>query len=216
MHYSASDSHSCSGRMRWPRPAFTSRSRTGRRLSSAFYVRSGQEYRPTELTRGPWDDKFQHGGPPAALLGTAMEAMDPANDWMVVRAAFWIMKCLPLESMTLTTRMLRKGHSTQTIAGTVIVGGRKMMHGQLLRIRKTNLPIAQPELPLPTEPKGEPDGCLRMRCDPRYNTGMDILFARGAFLTPGPGTAWFRMLGPLVEGESPSPLARVLIAADSG
>jgi hypothetical protein len=36
------------------------------------------------------------------------------------------------------------------------------------------------------------------------------------FLTSGPATCWMRMRVPLVEGEEPSPLARVLVAADSG
>jgi hypothetical protein len=45
---------------------------------------------------------------------------------------------------------------------------------------------------------------------------MDWLFVRGAFLEPGPATVWMRMQVPLVAGEEPSPLQRVLVAADSG
>ena len=45
---------------------------------------------------------------------------------------------------------------------------------------------------------------------------MEYRFATGSFLGSGPATAWMRMLHPLVEGEEPSPLQRVLIAADSG
>jgi hypothetical protein len=45
---------------------------------------------------------------------------------------------------------------------------------------------------------------------------MEVRFTTGAFLTPGPATAWFRMRVPLVAGEAPSPLSRVLVAADSG
>jgi hypothetical protein len=39
---------------------------------------------------------------------------------------------------------------------------------------------------------------------------------RGFFATPGPATVWGRMRYPLVEGEEPSPLQRVLVVADSG
>jgi hypothetical protein len=49
-----------------------------------------------------------------------------------------------------------------------------------------------------------------------YHTAMDYRFVRGAFLEPGPATVWMRMRVPLVEGEEPSPLERVLVAADSG
>ncbi|HEU4426051.1 MAG TPA: thioesterase family protein, partial [Pilimelia sp.] len=40
--------------------------------------------------------------------------------------------------------------------------------------------------------------------------------AAGSFLEPGPATAWMRMRVPLVAGEQPSQLTRVLVAADSG
>lgn len=38
----------------------------------------------------------------------------------------------------------------------------------------------------------------------------------GAFVEPGPATVWMRMRQALVAGEEPSPLQRVLVAADSG
>jgi hypothetical protein len=49
-----------------------------------------------------------------------------------------------------------------------------------------------------------------------YHTAMQVRFTAGSFLDPGPATAWLRMRMPLVDGEQPSPLTRVLIAADSG
>jgi hypothetical protein len=45
---------------------------------------------------------------------------------------------------------------------------------------------------------------------------MEYRFVAGRFLDPGPATVWMRMRHPLVGGEEPSPLQRVLIAADSG
>jgi hypothetical protein len=49
-----------------------------------------------------------------------------------------------------------------------------------------------------------------------YHTAMEWLFVHGAFLECGPATVWMRMRVPLVAGEEPSPLQRVLVAADSG
>jgi hypothetical protein len=40
--------------------------------------------------------------------------------------------------------------------------------------------------------------------------------ASGSFAEPGPCTAWTRLRHPLVAGEAPSPLQRVLAVADSG
>ena len=42
--------------------------------AEAFYELDGDRAIPSELTRGPWDTDSQHAGPPAALLGRAMEA----------------------------------------------------------------------------------------------------------------------------------------------
>jgi hypothetical protein len=39
---------------------------------------------------------------------------------------------------------------------------------------------------------------------------------RGGFLAPGPAAAWTRLRIPLVEGEEPSGLQRVMAVADSG
>jgi Thioesterase-like superfamily len=45
---------------------------------------------------------------------------------------------------------------------------------------------------------------------------MENRFLEGAFRELGPATAWLRMRQPLVAGEQPSPLQRVLTAADTG
>jgi hypothetical protein len=42
------------------------------------------------------------------------------------------------------------------------------------------------------------------------------VFVRGEFAEYGPALVWMRMRHPLVAGEEPSPLQRVLVAADSG
>ena len=52
--------------------------------------------------------------------------------------------------------------------------------------------------------------------DVGYHTAMEYRFVTGAFLELGPAVVWMRMRHPLVEGEEPSPLQRVLVAADSG
>jgi hypothetical protein len=52
--------------------------------------------------------------------------------------------------------------------------------------------------------------------DVGYHTAMEYRFARGGFLDLGPAVAWMRSRIPLVGGEEPTPLQRVLVAADSG
>jgi hypothetical protein len=45
---------------------------------------------------------------------------------------------------------------------------------------------------------------------------MEWRAVRGSFREPGPAIVWARMRYPLVPGEEPSPLERVLIVADNG
>jgi acyl-CoA thioesterase len=53
------------------------------------------------------------------------------------------------------------------------------------------------------------------RTKPGYADFIDSRLAEGVFFR-GPSAVWFRMRHPLVDGEAPSPLQRVLVAADSG
>ena len=45
---------------------------------------------------------------------------------------------------------------------------------------------------------------------------MECRFVSGGFVEPGPATVWLRMRQPLVSGEEPTPLQRILVAADVG
>ena len=51
--------------------------------------------------------------------------------------------------------------------------------------------------------------------DVGYHTAMEYRFV-GPLPRAGPGDLWMRMRQPLVAGEEPTPLQRVLVAADSG
>ncbi len=187
-------------------------------MPEAFFHRDGELYVPTELTRGPWSAEAQHGGPPAALLGTAMERTDGRDGTMVVRATFEMLKPAPLAPLKLETRLLSAGRSVQVIAGVLSSGGEEILRGQAVRMRLTDVALDEP--PLPPPPPG-PDKGKRVPFFPTghdvgYHTGMEVSFVRGGFVEQGPAVAWMRMRHPLVAGEPIAPLARVLIAADSG
>ena len=86
-----------------------------------------------------------------------------------------------------------------------------------LRSRPVELdPAPAPEPPV----HGPEDGHVRdffpTGVETGYHTAMEWRFVSGAFLELGPAVVWGRMLHPLVEGEEPTALQRVLIVADSG
>jgi hypothetical protein len=69
---------------------------------------------------------------------------------------------------------------------------------------------------LPGPEQGKPSRFFPTGQDAGYHTGMEGSFLRGNFTEIGGAVVWLRMRHPLVAGEPVSPLARVLIAADSG
>jgi hypothetical protein len=68
----------------------------------------------------------------------------------------------------------------------------------------------------PPPADGEPGQFFHTGYDVGYHTAMEYRFVRGAFMEVGPATVWMRMAVPLLPGERPSPLQRVLAVADSG
>ena len=74
----------------------------------------------------------------------------------------------------------------------------------------------------PTTPEPPPEPPSEGVALPPFQTGyegylqaMEWVFIEGIFLQEGPATAWMRMRIPLLAGEAPSPLTRVLAAVDS-
>jgi hypothetical protein len=194
-------------------------------LSDVFFERDGESFVPTELTRGPWDPGAQHAGPPAALLGRAIEGMGPEGDDphspapRVGRVTCEILRSIPIAPLTVATRVLRPGRRVELVEARLNGADGEVMRATAWRLRPT--PVDLPaELPSGEPPPG-PDTGATTDFFPTgesvgYHTAMEYRFVAGAFLEPGPATVWMRMRHPLVDGEAPSALQRVLIAADSG
>lgn len=188
-------------------------------LDGAFYVPDGDGYLATELTRGPWDPDSQHAGPPCALLGRELDRAGSLERGRVTRASFEILGPVPMARLTVGANVIRPGRSVELIEGLMEHEGRPVVRARAWRIRTLSIdagegraepdPVAGPEAAKerPFFPSGDDLG---------YQTGMETRFVYGGFTEPGPALAWMRMRVPLVAGECPTPLERVLVAADSG
>jgi Thioesterase-like superfamily len=190
-------------------------------MSDAFFEALGPDrFLATELTRGPWDPGVQHGGPPAALLGRAVEGHGDRAGLQVARVTFDILRPVPIGELAVATRTLRGGRSVELVEAALSASGAEVMRATALRIRAD----ATLELPGELVPGTRLAGPAAGRVEPffatgqevGYHTAMEVRFEAGSFRGLGPATAWMRMRHPLVAGESPSPLCRVLVAADSG
>ena len=180
----------------------------------AFYLPLADgRFESTELTRGPWDAGAQHAGPPAALLGRAVEAM-ARPDMRVTRLTFDIARPVPIAPLTVTTEAVREGRSVAVVRAAIEPYMR--CTAVLIRTAEDEVPQVGTAATVARPDDAEDKPFFPVPYEVGYHTAMEVRFAAGSFLEHGPATAWMRMRVPLVEGEQPSPLSRVLAAADSG
>ena len=187
-------------------------------MPESFYEPDGERFASSELTRGPWDPEFQHAGPPAALLGREVEGLQDAGDFQIARITFEIMRAVPIAPLWAEARIARPGRRVQLVEGSLHDSDGEVMRATAWRIRTGE--VALPKLSRAEPPPG-PETAEHRDFVPTgqevgYHTAMEYRFLKGAFTEPGPAKVWMRMRCPLVAGEEPSPLARVLAAADSG
>jgi hypothetical protein len=186
-------------------------------VRGAFYTKDGDRLVPSELTRGPWDPGAQHAGPPAALLGRAVERCEPREGMQVGRITFDILGPVPLAPLEVHARVARPGRSVELLEASLSGPEGEVMRATAWRLGAGEVRVRSERDQAPPGPEhGGARDFFPTRQDVGYHTAMEWLFVRGAFLEPGPATVWMRMRVPLVAGEEPSPLERVLVAADSG
>jgi len=189
-------------------------------VPDAFYEADREGLRATALTRGPWDPGAQHAGPPAALLARAIEALPESERFQVGRLTFEILRSVPIAPVAVSARILRPGRRVRLVEAELAVEGEVLMRAVAWQIEivELELPAAaserQPAPPLPEA--GRPGDFFPGAAEEGYHTAMEVSFAKGQFMEPGPATAWLRMRVPLVAGEEPTPLQRTLVAADVG
>lgn len=186
---------------------------------TSFFVADGDAFRATELTRGPWSVGHQHAGPPSALLGRAIERALPPG-FAVARVTVEILRPIPLATFRLATTPLRAGKKVQWLSADLLDAAGTLLaraHAVAMRTAQLALPVTGDPVsdPLPSPAESRAFQFDFFRSDVGYHTGMELRLARGTF-GQGRLACWGRMRRPLVAGEPPSPLQRVLIAADSG
>jgi hypothetical protein len=186
-------------------------------VTDAFYVLDGDRVLPSELTRGPWDPDAQHAGPPSALLARAIELCEPREGMRVGRVTVEILAPVPIAPLTLSVAVVRPGRSVEMVEASLAGPD-----GELVRARGWRLATA--DITEDWEQDEPPPGIEDASALEFFTTGervgwhtaMEIVFARGKFLEPGPATVWMRPRVALVEGEEFTPLQRVMVAADGG
>jgi hypothetical protein len=178
---------------------------------------SGVRFVPTELTGGPWDANALHGGAPAALMARAIESVVSDSPMLVSRMTVEFLRPVPMAPLSVSTSTLRPGKRVQLIGASIEAGHTEVARATALRIRERPLDIPdhpRPDVAAPVLPEAGSD--LGDGINTGMGSAMEMRFSQGHFMTPGPATAWMRLRYPVVAGEEPSPLMRVMAAADFG
>jgi hypothetical protein len=182
-------------------------------MSGAFYEPLGVgRYRSTEHTAGPWDPRSQHAGPPAALLGRALEQTEPRDDTLLARFTFEILGPVPVAEVEVESRVVRPGRTVELLEAELRAGGRTAMTARAWRLPATAAAPAGEDAP----PPARPEDASPPPHDFGYGHAVEVRFAAGGWHDLGPATAWTRLKVAVVSGEPPTPLQRVLAVADSG
>jgi acyl-Coa thioesterase superfamily protein/acyl-CoA thioesterase superfamily protein len=181
----------------------------------SFYEPLGDgRFASTPHTAGPWDPEFQHAGPPAALLGRALEQCEPRDDFVFARLTFEILRPIPVAEVAVAARVVRPGRSVELLDGELTAAGETVVTVRAWRVKATGAETVgdRPPPPRPdaaTPPPAQLDGF-------GYGQAVELRFTTGGWNEAGPATVWTRLRVPLVPDEEPTGLQRVLAVADSG
>lgn len=187
---------------------------------AAFYIAEGDRFVATELTRGPWSNDHQHGGPPAALMARALERLgEDADELFLARMTVELLKPVPIAPLTIRAEVVRPGKTVQRAEAVLLAAGVEVARATGLRIRRRN--VLLPAGGATTAPPDLPEPALLERFefpffqhDTGYHRAVDVRFARGAW-GDREVVVWARPTVELVEGEALGASERTLIIVDA-
>jgi hypothetical protein len=163
-------------------------------------------------TAGPWSPDAQHGGPPAALLARAIEGVGTG---VIGRFTMELLGPVPVGPLAVTVGVLRPGRSVQLVGAELYDVARERVvasaRAWLFPMSGNGpcAPTALPHTPADGVPHDRPTGWHG-----GYLDAVEWRWISGSVVEPGPGVVWMRPPA-LVEGETISPVQRLLACADS-
>lgn len=192
---------------------------------TALFHLDGETLVPTELARGPWDPRALHGGPTAAAVTRAVEAhlrLDASHQaWSVARLTLELVRPVPVEALTVTTRTARPGRKVTLIEAVVAAGSAETVVARAVVMAIRQLPVevadasaevlGPPAVAPATSPPAGSGGWKGF-----HNGAVEMRWETGTWERLGPATVWMRLAVPVVEGELASPTVTAAALADFG
>ena len=117
--------------------------------------------------------------------------------------------------MEVSARIARPGRSVELLEGELTVESEPVMTVRAWRVKASTAPDVHRDGPPPARP-GEPSPPPPGLDDFGYGRAVELRFAAGGWGQRRPATVWTRLRVPVVAGEEPTGVQRVLAVADSG
>jgi hypothetical protein len=187
-------------------------------MPTAFYVPTALDrFMSTSATVGPWDPRLSHGSPPATLLLRAIERALPRDDVRVGRITLEFFGPVPVAELAVATEVVRAGSRVELSRARLSANGKVAMEASAWRIavQSGRVPAVVDARRPPALPAAQPQTFFVDLPDFGYAAGLEWRFVEGAFDRLGPAAVYSRPLLPLVEGETISPLGRLMLMVDS-
>lgn len=191
-------------------------------MTVALFVPEGDQFVPTDLTRGGWSDGAQHGSPPSGLLARAIERVSTAGPMQVARFTVDLFRPVPLSPLRVETHVLRDGRRIQVVESILRHGDVEVGRATGLKIRTADIdlpdveqePWDQPPPPAEAVPVQDFWSFGGSELSRFHRDAVEIRSFDDSFMRHGPGVSWFRLLHPVVAGEEPTPFVRMATIAD--
>lgn len=182
---------------------------------------------PTGLSRGPWSPDALHGGPVGIIVADAVErhlATSFSGAHLVTRLTLDLERPVPLAPLTVTSELVRPGRKVQVVEVVIAdEAGSRLARASALAIRHRNAPLPEDLIaPDDTPPRAPDPGSTGRLGDwgfpasdlAYHQDATEHRFVAGSVSAPGPVTDWIRLAVPVFPDRAPSPLQRVMAAAD--
>lgn len=182
-------------------------------MSNIFYQRDGDLlFSPLYPATGPWDPKFQNGVAMSGLMAHVFETAPAAEGMDLARFHIDILRPAPMAATQVVCTTVRDGR-LQVMEAELRVGGELAARASATRIRSAETPAVG------LGPPPDPPESLEPRPFSTRRSLRAVLESRlryGGANELGPGAAWIKLTGQIVEGAPITPFVQAAMVSDFG
>lgn len=195
----------------------------------------GDQLRPTDFVRGPWDHGLQHGGAVCGALGWAandlLQTTEASSDFRLCRLTTEIMRPVPVAPLRFEANVDHHGRRSRVVSSSLWHDDRLVARASSQWVR-----VRADQMTKPAEAFDSSDGAAPIRPEtitdpgasdlgyPRPGFNCDVFEFRclqGSTESAGPGTAWVRLKADLIgprntNGGPPDPVHLLATVSDLG